>query len=151
MLSSPWASAHCITLNFFHLLQWEQVMDTYKLFTQPGSKLNTATSALLRDFWFLANRNLCGDLNTISQRRADKLTGALSFWMCSPVNPEVTHLHLILSLDSAKVNSWLQPHSQSRSNHEMLCCLRKRVNIVSLLLFIGRFLEKPHQRYTCYL
>lgn len=34
MLSPPWASGQCITLTCFHILQWDQVMDTFKLFTQ---------------------------------------------------------------------------------------------------------------------
>lgn len=139
----------CITLTFFHLLQQEQVMDTSKLFIEPGNKPSTATSALLLDFWFLKSRNLCRDLNNTSQRRADELTGALGFWVCRPVSPEDAHLHPILFLDSAKVNSCLQPHSQSSSSQEMLCCLRKRVNIFSLLLIIGWLLEKPHQIHTC--
>lgn len=49
-------------------------------------------------------------------------------------------------------SEFLAPASQPKQEmHEMLCCLRKRVNIVSLLLIIGRFLEKPHQRYARYL
>lgn len=148
MLSSPWASAQCITLNFFHLLQWEQVMDTYKLFTQPGSRLNTATSALLQDFWFLANRNLCGDLNTTSQRRADRCS---EFLDVQPSEPR-GHTPAPHTLFGFSRSEFLAPASQPKQEmHEMLCCLRKRVNIVSLLLIIGRFLEKPHQRYACYL
>lgn len=60
------------------------------------------------------------------------MIGALGFWVCRPLSLGVTRLHPTVSLDSAKVNSWLQPHSQSRSSHEMLCYLRKRVNIYSL-------------------
>lgn len=67
---------------------------------------------------------------------------------CADQSAQRSHICTPYSLYAAKVNSWLQAHSQSRSSHEMFHCLRKRVNIFSLLLIVGWFFKKPHQRHA---